>query len=835
MIERLKISVEKKFGKKIVSQKDCKILSSNILEVSGEYLSPATLRRLYGFLLTNSNPSRVTHDILCHYIGVASWDDFIENNRKTASNQDQINDTWARVLEISRKISNNTLENIKRKSGIIFNKTIDRLFVDERLTFFLNSDYNSTAFIGPGGYGKSTLLAKWYEKNSLKKNYSNDIILYIQAITLTSFASSEAYFEDWLMRQLGLSPDYNFLRNLLSNNTIPLGRFILIIDALDESNLYGSKLEKEYSSLADLSLKFSSAKWFKMIVSTRCFAWSKFEIFIENREKWYFTEPNIFSPDGANIPLLTADEIQKIIDNTINIKYPRRTLLEEFSLELKETLVYPYFLQLFINVYHPENEYLLNDQIEIFKEFLNKQIYKAQYSEEKVDILNKLLELSSYGLNPDDVKKNTLKAIYPIHLKHAGNYFEAYEDLISFGIIIEDDIENKFGGHSKTIRIANRSLFEILLTKYYLEKDDEITLSLFKRVAKIYAEHELLPHMITRLYQFAYKDRNLKPLTSFFDLSTTTLNSVLSNSRIAITLRKDEFMRKHLLPIYASIPIARKYFFEDYPDFNNITGSFSKSLDYYHKHYETNEDENIAFILNIYSGFLSLDEGRIKRFFAQMDGFMPNSDYSPNIAGIWFACKILYYRLIVNEKIDDVIAEATAFLKNLRSVESYKFGTFESSLYTALIIANQYDTLNELTSEDELIEKKGLEIFNNEVRLFRYYSWLVSGKQIDLKDIVEIDLILSQLNPMNSYIYQILGQALKAIYYFNNNEMTKAYESYRNSTELSNIAGYQIIEVKLMKNLSKALLKFGEKSKSIECNNFAEHLTLKTGFSYDLL
>ena len=834
MIERLKISVEKRFGKKIACQKDCKILSNSIMEVTGEYLSPATLRRLFGFLQTNSNPSRVTQDILCRYIGSLNWEQFIKNNRETGGKQDKTIETWARLIEKSKKISNNTLENIKRKSGINFNKTIERQFADERLSFFLKSEYSSTAIIGPGGYGKSTILANWYEKNYLKKKYSNDIILFIQAVTLTFFANSEAYFEDWLMRQLGLSPDYNFLRNLLSSNTNPPGRFILIIDALDESNFHGSKLEKEYSSIADFLLRFSSSNWFKTIISTRQFAWSKFKPFMENNKKWYYTDSNTFSPDGANIPLLSSDEIQKILDNTINSRFSRKTFVNEFSQELKETLSYPYFLQLFIDVYHPENEYLLNDQIEIFREFLNKQVYKAQYSEEKVDILFKLLELMDFGLSPDDVKKNTLKDIYPIHLKLSGNYFEAYENLISFGIIVEDEIENKFGGYSKTVRIANRNLFEILIVKNYLEKEDDITLSLFKSIEKKYADHELLPQLILRLFQFAYKDRILKPLMGFFDLNPKTLRSVLANPKIAITLRKDEYMRKHLLPIYASIPIARKYFFEDYPDFNNITGKFSVDLDYYRKHYETSEEENIAFILNIYSGFLSMDEGKIERFFAQMNGFKPTSAYTPRIVGIWYACKLLYGKHMINENTDGIISEAIAFLKKQRLLKDYKYGSFELAFYSALIITNQYNILSQLTNADDISKCNNSGNFVNELNLFRYYSWLYSGKQLDLKDIVEIDLILSQLNPMDSYLYHILGQVLKAFYYFNNNEMAKAYESYRNSTELSNLAGYRIVEVKLMKNLSIALLKLGENTKSIECNNFAEQLTKNTGFNYDL-
>lgn len=835
MIERLKDSVAKKFGKKIISQKDCKALSNNILETSGEYISPATLRRLYGFLLTNSNPSRVTHDILARYVGLNDWEHFIESNRGKGGDQSQINSAWDRVLEKSKKISNETLEVIKRKSGISFSKTIHRQFADERLTFFLQSDFNSTALIGPGGYGKSTLLANWYEKNSSKKKFTYDIILFIQAISLNSFANSEAYFEDWLMRQLGLSPDYNFLRSILSSNTAPPGRFILIIDALDESNLQGSKLEKVYTSIADFSLKYSSSSWLKILISTRYYAWCKFLPFIENNEKWFYIEPETFSTDGANMPLLSSNEIQKIFDNTINIKFSRRTLIDELSQEIKETLAYPYFLQLFITIYHPENEYLINDQIEISKEFLNKQVYNAQYSEEKIDILNKILELSEYGLKLDDIKKNTLKEIYPIHLKLAGNYFAAYEDLVSFGILIEEDVESKFGGHSKTVKIANRNLFEILLLKNILEKEENITIALFKNIEKRYAEHELLSQLTTRLFQFAYKERVIDPLKNFFNLKATTLSSVLSSPKIATTLRKDEYLRKILLPIYSQNLVARKYLFEDFPDINNLTGSFSISLEYFLKNSTNPNDLFAAYIQNVYAGFLALDEGKIERYYSQMNDHTPNDNTNASIAGKWFACRLLYNKVLKNNSAEDEIKGAISFLKKLRLSKDYKYGSFESSLYPALIITNQHKILDKLTTDDVAFEQKQHKALNNELKLYRYFTKLISGSKIDLKDIIEIDLILSQLNPMDSYMHQILGQVVKAIFYMNNNEMTKAYECYRSSTELSNLAGYRIIEVKLMKNLSNALLKLGEKSKSIECRNFAERLTQKTGFNFERL
>lgn len=830
MIDRLKALIENKFGKKISCQKDCKILSDSIMDVSREYSSPATLRRLFGLLVTNSQPSLVTLDILCRYVGFTDWEQFVELNRGKDSSDVFEAEKWDRVLAKSRMISMSTFESLKKRSGIPFNSTIDRHFLEERLNYFLYSSYSATALIGPGGYGKSIALAKWFEKAITKKTHSKDIIIFIQAISFNSITNSETFFEDWLMHQFGISAESNFLKNLTSQNASLPGRFILVIDSFDEANLTGAKLDKVYSLLTDFLLRFSAFPWFKVIVSSRLHDWNRFVPFIISNEKWYHIEQESISADGANIPLLSSNEIQLLFDNTINKNFTKLTLVDELSLELRETLSYPYFLQLFTAIFHPESQYLLNDQIEIFHEFLNKIIYNSIYSEEKIDIINKIIELSDYGLNPINVKKNSLKDVYPIHLKLAGNYYAAYEDLISFGIITEDEIVSKYGGYSKIVRITDSNLFEILIVRAFIEKDEEISISLFLQIQEKYFGHELLPKLIIRLYQFAYKNRLLQPLMSFFDLNPQTLEVVLKSPALAVALRKDDYLRKHLLPIYSSIPMARKYYFEDYPDFNYITGSFLVSLDYYLKHYDTDEEEIIGFILNVYSGFFSLDDGRIERYYSKLKDFTPNGNVKPNIAGKWFGCKLLYAYFLKNSKVDSIIEDAINYLKLIRLSDTYCYGAFESSFYSALVITNQYKVLSRLTKNDN---PNQLPVSKDVLTLFGFVSKIHLGKPLELKDVIEIDIILSQLNPLDSFIYKILGQVLKAFYYLTSKEMTLAYDCFKYSIEISNLAGFKIIEVKLMKNLSASLLRLGEKTKSAECRLFAEQLTAKTGFQYD--
>jgi len=148
-----------------------------------------------------------------------------------------------------------------------------------------------------------------------------------------------------------------------------------------------------------------------------------------------------------------------------------------------------------------------------------------------------------------------------------------------------------------------------------------------------------------------------------------------------------------------------------------------------------------------------------------------------------------------------------------------------------LVLTNRFDILERIITTNNQIEVK--EFTANRLRQFSLICKLSKGKAIELKEIIEIDFILSQLNPLDSHIPKILGQVLKSSYYLRNNELTRAYDCLKSSIELSNLAGYRIIEVKLLKTLSNVLLKLGENAKSSECNSFALQLIEKTGFQYD--
>ena len=111
MIQKLKESVELKFGQKITYQKDCKDLSDRVLSTTSRLISPSTLRRFYGFLATNSNPSRATLDILSSYCGFKNWDDFKKNksNSTTGDSQPAL-EAWASATENAEQITQKHLD-----------------------------------------------------------------------------------------------------------------------------------------------------------------------------------------------------------------------------------------------------------------------------------------------------------------------------------------------------------------------------------------------------------------------------------------------------------------------------------------------------------------------------------------------------------------------------------------------------------------------------------------------------------------------------------------------------------------------------------------------------
>ena len=75
-IIRLKEAVAETFGKTLDSPADFDALALAIQGKTGEYISPTTLKRLFGYVKPATVPRTSTLSVLARYVGKAGWSDF---------------------------------------------------------------------------------------------------------------------------------------------------------------------------------------------------------------------------------------------------------------------------------------------------------------------------------------------------------------------------------------------------------------------------------------------------------------------------------------------------------------------------------------------------------------------------------------------------------------------------------------------------------------------------------------------------------------------------------------------------------------------------------------
>ncbi|MDD2323840.1 MAG: hypothetical protein PHT77_12230 [Bacteroidales bacterium] len=78
--------VHRRFGKELNSSFECVQLSEHISKCTGDYVSAQTLRRFFGFINDNTNPSSFTISILLKYCNRNSLDEIVALEEKTQSN-----------------------------------------------------------------------------------------------------------------------------------------------------------------------------------------------------------------------------------------------------------------------------------------------------------------------------------------------------------------------------------------------------------------------------------------------------------------------------------------------------------------------------------------------------------------------------------------------------------------------------------------------------------------------------------------------------------------------------------------------------------------------------
>ncbi len=86
-LDRLKKEVEGLVGRTIKSPKDFDFLARQIQGYTDETISVSTLKRIWGYVATQSKPSRYNLNLLSRMVGYPDWNNFVSGNGASASSR----------------------------------------------------------------------------------------------------------------------------------------------------------------------------------------------------------------------------------------------------------------------------------------------------------------------------------------------------------------------------------------------------------------------------------------------------------------------------------------------------------------------------------------------------------------------------------------------------------------------------------------------------------------------------------------------------------------------------------------------------------------------------
>jgi hypothetical protein len=458
--ELLKKAVLTKSGIVNITPCDCKSISINIFNKTKQSISETTLKRIYGFAYSKFKPSLFSIDVMAKYCGYTGWDDFCQKHSKNVKPGGTVSN-WDTVKRNAFKTTNFTLQVLRNKSGIPYNQTIKRRFINNHLNEFLNLNESATIFAAPAGYGKTIALCHWVEERLIQNEQgeTNDIILFFSISALANVLLNGQDLNHWLLSLLGYSPDAD-ISALLDTGMKKEGNFFLIIDDLDESICKPEQFKLLIRQIADLLNLCQNENWLKVVLTMRSASWINNRHELEGNNKWF----KGFMPTdntAINVPLLNVQELEELCYN-INPGTSR-----PLTQEIAENFEHPLYLQFYYKQ-HRDNFDLGNaDHVciyELISTFVLNKVYLGSQSAEKILFLKGLVEVMEVYDNKYQVAKTKINPLIK-------QYHHAYIELINIGFIRE--INNSTDLHYDVfIQFTNSKFFEYTYAKALLQEND---------------------------------------------------------------------------------------------------------------------------------------------------------------------------------------------------------------------------------------------------------------------------------------------------------------------------------------------------------------------------
>jgi hypothetical protein len=772
-LQNLKEAILKAYGTPLEYSRDCQALAFHIAVKTKKIIGESTIKRFFGFAATNYMPSNITLDTLSEYAYGVAWNEYKKPK------QSKKEKTVFYPSNQAEEVTQYTIQCIKNRAGLIFDKVPSRAFTTDFLGRFLQSEKSATALVAAGGYGKSTMLAKYIEFILQEKIYKPNEVLFVSASSLAGLLVNKNFsLETWLQMQIGITTNESLAKHFSLHKQ---SKFLLIIDALDEVSMHLEDLERLFNQITDFCGYFSKTTNFKLILSMRISTWMRYTDSLNNapslQNMWFGVKFKNHSGTFENIPPLSIEEINQSIQHFVKNSHHFNNLL---TAEIYHLLSYPYYLQLYINLINQNEQFNINDRADVVLHFINQKVYSGIYTDEKKQIIGELIKATDFGKKGALVEKKELKDLLSKRTK-------AYRELLSFGILIEEQQLNRFKLNTTFVKFGHGNLFEILLAIHLMEEskhentndflvnifnitDPEIGIEVTRWITILACKNENNPFL---------KECLLANLTWHKTDNWHSTNYIKSRLafEIAFYMRESELLRKELIPYFAENKQIRELFFEISFDVDSFEDYWDEALDEYLKHAKSIENNCFALSIKYFIAFNKNNIEECHNLYTSLIGFLPElPKIHPFPAGRVLGMCFLHEKIIIGKTSNQLLS---TILHLLNHKFDTKVNVFKNApqlhiyILEGMYLAKDAKAMVPVFND---IEKKGYDFlkedrFHHSYTLFKiikswylYQQGVINKSKEIIESISEYDILFNSHRKEYFKVKKLVSEVLTSTY-----------------------------------------------------------------------
>lgn len=733
-IDLLKEAVEQKFGAKILYAKDCSALSDVVFDATGNKISETTIKRLWNLVASVFNPSKYTLNSLSKYIGYEDWDDFVSNRHSVTKNAEN-KEKWDVIKQKAHAISYSSFLSVKNRMGVDIKKMVNRQFATDMMEGFLQSDKTATAFIAPGGYGKSTIVSTLVNDFFLGENprYPDDIVWFMDCGVLDNVANEDFNVEQFILRLLGYGDQKSFKEYFHIFPAAMRGRIVLVFDGLNEFSGNAGSTRNLINNILSLIASNKEDRWFKIVLTLRPDLWNyicqTLSDSAEIKDTWYGVEFSTTASVATNVPLLKMGEVEQILRNSgVFDASSVVNVMQEGILNITRI---PYFLHLYISLAQV-NKNIVSDT-DLLREFVSRRIIGTENGSRKLKLIDFLLFSTNYGLDNDIVVKTSLQSLI-------NDYKTEFDELVSLGVLYEYTVEDKFLAAATYVKFNHQILFEFLLANYWL-RESTFDCDLFDEVSEFYKGNPSLKYQIVSwLIKYAFKDGRTDIIAGVFDILEKNFADLDDQSfilkllnTVGVELRKYPDIRKEVLPLFAASSSGRHYYFMHFCDVDSLNSFYGDALLTYIKNSVSVGDRLFAYTIKLQQGYFNRDSKMVAEYFSHIESLdIPHDDNTCYIE--FMSVQVLYYSMcdgrIPATLLDYISNFARDYYGRTENLQpSFTYG--DIILADSLFLAEQWHLVRDISelifSNKQFSHRKQVSEYFQQLQLLYAYSLLKTG------------------------------------------------------------------------------------------------------------